>query len=449
MKKKKTADRLLLLLLAALLVLLIVLAVALIAAFRQSADLPPDFDFSSVTADRSGAATDISDCLLPEFAGVTVGGAGYAVVGAESTMRELCGLIYPALSEAMEEGAVREGTASEWREFSEADYSVYLRWHTELPDAAVALFVSGDGSGTGKGSGEGYQTEVFLMPYARGGNTATAALRGADGSVRVLTVTMPGTILAREDLMRFAGSFRNSMRAFAFRISGDRLQPVVTERFSAGCILMTRGTASFVLESSAEQNGILSAFGLNPDKLYSSHEEPDGGTRFAESRGELYVGYSTLVYRATSENGIGLGDLIGYADNVSLAGYIQAALKLLDNIREVNRWLTGGDAGILLTGIYAKEGEVKLSFGYVFDNLRIAMDEPAYTVVFENGRVREASLYTLAVRNQGSRGEVAEGAWFYRWMEAVRGVPDRIALVYPVDYVSEAVTPEWAGEQTP
>ena len=115
-------------------------------------------------------------------------------------MRELCGLIYPALSEAMEEGAVREGSASEWREFSEADYSVYLRWHTELPDAAVALFASGDGSGTGKGAGDGYQAEVFLLPYARGGNTATAALREAGGDVRVLTVTMPGTILAREDL---------------------------------------------------------------------------------------------------------------------------------------------------------------------------------------------------------------------------------------------------------
>ena len=445
MKKGRGADRLLLFLIAALLILMIGLTLALIAAFRKSANLPPDFDFSAVTADRSGAATDISGCLLPEFAGLTVNGAGYAVIGAENAMRELCGLIYPALREAMEEGSVREGSDAEWRGFSEAEYSVYLRWHTELPDAVVSLFVSGEGTAAGVGAGDGYQSEVFVTPYARGGNTATAALRSADGSVRILTVTMPGTILAREDLLRFAGSFSNSMVSFVFRDSGDRVQPVVTDRVSAGCILMTRGTAAFVLESPSEQNGILSAFGLNPDKLYSSRLESDGGTSFAESRGELYVGSSSLVYRATSENGIGLGSLIGYADNVTLAGYIQAALKLSDNIRSVNRWLTGGDAGLMLTGVYAADGEVRLSFAYAFDNLLIAADQPAFTVSFEGGRIREASLYTLAVRNQGSRADVADGAWFYRWMEAKRGVPDRISLVYPVDYVSEAVSPAWAG----
>ena len=99
----------------------------------------------------------------------------------------------------------------------------------------------------------------------------------------------------------------------------------------------------------------------------------------------------------------------------------------------------------MLTGVYAADGEVRLSFAYAFDNLLIAADQPAFTVTFEGGRVKEASLYTLAVRNQGSRTEVADGAWFYRWMEAKRGVPDRISLVYPVDYVSEAVAPAWAG----
>ena len=446
MMKGKRAERLLLLLIAALLVLLAGLTLALIAAFRENAALPPDFDLSAVTADRSGAATDISGCLLPEFAGLTVNGAGYAVIGSENAMRELCGLIYPAISEAMEEGALREGTPEEWRAFSEADYSVYLRWHTELPDAAVALFVSGDGTGTGAGAGNGYQSEVFVTPYARGGNTAAAALRSADGEVRILTVTMPGTILAREDLMRFAGSFRNSMAAFAYRISEEGIQPVVTERISAGCILMTKGTAALVLESASEQNSILSAFGLNPDKLYSSRLESDGGTSFVESRGELYVGSSSLVYRATSDNGLGLSSLIGYADDVGLAGYIQAALKLSDNIRSVNRWLTGGDAGLMLTGVYASGGEVRLSFAYAFDNLLIAADQPAFVITFENGRVREASLYTLAVRNQGSRADVADGAWFYRWMETVREVPSRISLVYPIDYVSESVAPEWAGQ---
>lgn len=445
-KKGKTADRLLYLLTVLLLAALIGLTAALITAFRRNSDLPADFDLLAVTADRTGAATDISGCLLPEFAGLTVGGTRYAIVGAENAMRELCVTVYPALSEALEEGAVREGTDAEWRAFTEEENSVYLRWHTELPDAAAALFASEDGTGTGAGTGGGYHSEIFVIPYARGGNTATAALRSEDGGVRILTVTMPKTILAGEDLMRFAGSFRHYLYAFDFRESGGRIQPVVTDRVSASCILMTRGTAAFLLDSAAEQNAVLSLFGLNPDKLLSSRTETDGGTSYVESRGEVYVGASSLVYRSTSENGVGLESLIGYGEDASLAGYVQAALKLFEGIRSVNQWLAGGDAGLMLTGVYASGSEVRMTFSYAFDNLLIAADSPAYSVSFEDGRLREASLYTLAVRNQGSREDIPSGSWFYRWMEAARGVPDRIDLVYPTDYVSESVPPRWAGE---
>lgn len=446
MKKGKIGERAALVLTTALLVLLVVLTVSLIEAFRRNSMRIPDFDLTSVTADRSGAATDISSCMLPEFAGLTAGGARFAIVGSENAMRELCGLIYPALSEAMEDGAVREGTAGDWQAFTEEENAVYIRWHTELPDAAAAMFVSADGTGYGRGTGGGYHTEAFLLPYVRGGNTSTAALRSGDGTVRILTVTMPQTILTGEDITRFVGSFRNSMVAFAFREERGRIQPVVTERIGARCILMTGGTASFVLESAQEQNAVLSLFGLNPDKLLSSRLESDGGTSFVESRGEVYVGKSSIVYHATSENGVGLADLIGYADGVGLAGYIQASLKLFNGIRTVDRWLAGGDAGLMLTGVYASGGEVRLTFAYSFDNLIIATETPALRIVFDGSRIREASVYTLGVRSQGSRESVMAGAWFYRWITARRGVPDKIALVYPADYVSETVPPVWAGE---
>ena len=129
-----------------------------------------------------------------------------------------------------------------------------------------------------------------------------------------------------------------------------------------------------------------------------------------------------------------------------LAEYIQAALKIFDGIRSVNRWLAGGDAQLLLTGVYASEGEVRLSFAYCFDNVIIAAENAAYTVTFSGGRVSEASLYTIAVRNQGSWESVLSGTWFYRWMTETKGTPGRISLVYPADYVSEFVAPVWSGE---
>ena len=446
MKKTKTGVRIALILTAVLLALLIFLTVSLIAAFRQNSARAPDFDLMAVTADRSGAATDISSCLLPEFAGVTSGGSRWAIVGSEYAMRELCSLIYPALSEAMEEGTLREGNASDWKTFADAESSVYLRWHTELPDAAAALFASGDGSGRAAACGGGYQSEAFLIPYVRGGNTAEAALRSVDGTVRLLTVTMPKTILAVEDLTRFVRSFRNSLSAFVFRESGEDLQPVVTERISARCILMTRETASFILDSTSERNALLILFGLSPDKLLSARAEPDGGTSFVESRGELYTGASHVRFRSASDNGIGLQSLIGYADNVGLAEYIQASLKIFEGIRSVNRWLAGGDAQLLLTGAYASDGIVRLSFSYSFDNIIIAVDEEAFAVTFEEGHVSEVSLYTVAVRNQGSRESILTGSWFCRWIEAVKGTPGRISLAYPADFISEFVAPVWSGE---
>lgn len=446
MKKSKPWEWIPLILTAVLLVLLVFLTVSLIEAFRHNSARAPEFDLTAVTADRSGAATDISSCLLPEFAGVTADGSRYAIVGSANTMRDFCTLVYPALSEALESGTLREGSADDWNAFADAEHSVYLRWHTELPDAAAALFASGDGSGRAAACGGGYQSEVFLMPYVRGGNTAEAALRSADGTVRLLTVTMPKNILAAEDLTRFARSFRNSLSAFVFRKSEENVQPVVTERISTQCILMTRETASFILDSTAERNKLLALFGLNPDKLISSRAEPDGGTSFVESRGELYTGASFVRFRSASENGIGLQSLIGYADRVSLAEYIQAALKIFDGIRSVNRWLAGGDAQLLLTSVYASDGEVRLSFGYSFDNVIIAVDSDAYTVTFNGGRVSEASLYTIAVRNQGSWESILSGSWFYRWMEGTKGAPARIGLAYPADFVSEFVSPVWSGE---
>ncbi|MBQ3860865.1 MAG: hypothetical protein II779_10070 [Clostridia bacterium] len=459
MKKSRLADRLLLLAAALLLVLLAFLTLWLISAFRQNSRTAADFDLTAAISNRN-TEEDIATCLLPEFAGISVDGERLGLVGSENAMRELTRTLAPLLSEALSSGSVREGSEEEWAAFAEAENSVYLRLHSELGDAIVSLFtrVASESlagasfrtppEGSGSSRRMGYLSEIVLHPYARGENFEETAFRSADGTVRIVTVTMPNTILSAEDLSRFVGIFRGALRSFAFRRSAadGRVQPVVTDQFFAPCVLMTENTASFVMESVQERNAVLTLFGLNPDKLLSAREESDGATSYVATRGEIIVGETSLTYRATSESGIGLAALTGNGESGNLANYVSAALRLYDGIKAANRHLAGGDASLLLTSVYAAEGTVRLVFHYVYDNIRVIADRPAFTAEFENGLLRAAELYTVSVQSLGNREEVMAGSWFYRWMEAKRGVPGRVFLTYRADFLSESVAPEWAGE---
>ncbi len=443
--KKKTAERLMMLPVLALFLCLAVLTALLLSAFRENSSETPDFDLRAVTANRGDAAEAISDCMMPGFAGITKDGARWCITGSANAMRELCETLYPVLGEALVNGTFREGDEEEWKAIAESESSVYLRWQSEMPDAVVALLAS-PGEGAAAVRPEEYQSEVFLVPYVRGENFALTAFRNADGAVRIAKVTMPKTILSGEDLTRFVRSFRNSLVSFDFREMGGHPQPVVTGRVNLSCILMTADTAAFVLDSPSEKDALLSLFGLNPDKMLSERIESDGGTSLVETRGELYIGKTVIVYRSTSENGVGLQSLIGYSDRAGLAEYIQASLLLFDGVRTINPWLAGGDADLMLTSVRAEGGEVCLTFSYGYNNIPIDARIPAYTVTFEGAQIREAEIYTLAVQGLGARGETKTGSWFSRWLAKREIVPEKIFLIYPEDCLSESVLPEWAAE---
>ena len=101
---KRTRERILSALTIALFAALLVLLTALFLAYRQnSADTVP-FDLGEITADKTVDATDISDCFLPAFIGVTVNGEHSALIGSERTMAELYAMLSPALSEAFDSG---------------------------------------------------------------------------------------------------------------------------------------------------------------------------------------------------------------------------------------------------------------------------------------------------------------------------------------------------------
>ena len=190
MKHGQTRERLLSVLTALLFVALLALLTALFLAYRQnSADNVP-FDLGEITADKTVDATDISGCFLPAFLGVTAAGERSALLGTERTTAELYAMLSPALSEALDSGNIREGNASDWARLLASDHSVYIRYHTELPAAVVALFADLARGVTPKNSRPGvdfYLSEAVLIPYVNGENAATSAFRQSDGTVRIIT----------------------------------------------------------------------------------------------------------------------------------------------------------------------------------------------------------------------------------------------------------------------
>ena len=445
--KRKKSDIIVITITASLFLVLIVLTAILLLAMRQSSSRNVPFDLSEITADKTVDATDISDCFLPEMIGLTVGGMRSGLVGSENTMRELYAILSPAISEALDRGAVREGTEEEWRGLADEENSAFIRYHSELPDAVIALFADLErGIAPAETDEIFYIDEIFLIPYVNGANQSVAAARNRQGEVRIYTVTMPMEILSSEDLAAFVRSYLPSLTPFAYRVTADVLQPVFSEALTVRGILMTQNTAVYAQESREDTNRLLRIFGLNPDKLLSMHMEEEQVSCIG-TQGALTIGTTMISYASTSEGGIGLNDLIGYADGAGIAEYVRACLILMSEIKALNRNYAGGDAGVLLESIRAEGGAVSLRFVYEYDNLVIADMPAALTAEFENGLLRDASVYTVTVGgSRSTRTQTMAEWWFYRWLENQNVEPKRASLVYRADFLSENVAAEWGAE---
>ncbi len=452
MKNKRRREHLLSALTALLFAALLILLTALFLAYRQnSADTVP-FDLGEITADKTVDATDISDCFLPAFLGVTIGGEHSALIGGERTMAEFYAMLSPALSEALDSGDIREGSAADWERVLSSDHAVYIRYHTEVPAAVIALFadlergVSPERSRAGIGF---YVSEAVLIPYVNGENAAASAFRQSDGSVKLVTVSMPREILSTQDIDQFVRSY-DYFISFDFLETDGTIAAVCTDSVTTRGIFMANNTAGILRDNAEETGRMLGVFGLNPDKLLSSHEEEDGSQSYIGTQGAFYVHASSFAYRSSSEGGVGLADLTGYAADSGIAAYIRACLILMGEVKAVNRHYAGGDAKLLLGGIRADGGTVSLTFHYVFDNIRIADIPPALTATFENGVLREASLYTLTAQSTGRRVRTYSEEWFLGWLASktgVRAAADRVSLVYRADFVSDQVPAEWRAEK--
>ena len=412
------------------------------------------FDLAALTNEARQTDTDLSDYLLPEFIGVTVNGVRSGVAGAANIVSELYSLLTPTLRSAffytvpLEEGNWEDGTS--------AENSVYIKYHSELPDGILALF-AGMEANTSPDSivFRGNVREIFILPPSSVSEDTIMMTRSDSGDMRMYLIPGHKASVGVDELERFVRSYGSSMTSFIFNEEKyEHLfwsEPVFTGDLSARDLIMTDGTSALIQNSSREREEVLRIFGLNPDKLLNVHSEKDGSGSYYDTRGIVYFRNTTFEYvRSSADNGRSVSDILGRTFLTGrsaaevLEDYIRAAVLLYESIAAVNPIYTGGEAALTLRSVSAENGEVTLRFLYTVNNLRISDERDAFRITFSGGRISSAELYTMAVRVLADRSSPYSEWWFASTLD--RFASD-VRLVYRSDYVSEAVSAEWAAEK--
>lgn len=452
-RKQKNSEKIVLAAAVVLFVLLCVLTAATLSVVMSSSSVQSTvpFDLGRITADKTAEYADVSDLLLPSFIGITADGARQGVSSSVNTVAELYRMITPTLAAVMADEYCTKADEALWNDLAREENSVYIRYHSELNDYVVSVFA--DSGNTARNSLNAYIYELFLLPYSESTNAVRAAVRSQSGEVYVYEQSSPEEIITDDDLRRMQRSYRSALTEFEF--AGERAflqsptEPLFRSEITSRNVIITGGSGALVQNSSKEMEELMRLFSLNPDKLLNRHTESDGSTSYIDRQGILYLRNDVFEYAAVSDGGISLENYIGYTDNIGLMDYVQASMVIFDEMGTINRHLTGGDADITLTSVESGGGSVTLTYEYTFDNLLITGIEPALVCVFEEGMLKSAKLYTLAVRNLGDRMDSIEEWWFADYTEGrteAGVVYGNIGLVYRSDFVSDSVSAEWCAE---
>ncbi|MGN1408910.1 MAG: hypothetical protein ACI4XJ_01915 [Eubacteriales bacterium] len=409
------------------------------------------FDLESITADKSGYNIDIARYLLPEFIGITSDGEKSGISGSFNIMSELYREFSGVISEVMrDENRLDENTLG-WNELEKYESSVYIRYHSVLPDCVIGIFADSyaagdesfdsDTSGEYAGRGEvySYVYEMYIIPNTDGSGKIIIAVRDRNGDTAIYSADSE-SIFTGESVEKMREAYLSSM--YSYKMFGG--EPVFVENVVARNVIITGNTAQSNTESDVIE--LMRLFALNPDKLLSSHENEEGNSSYIDTHGILSVTSSAFEYTSSSDGGIGIDDFIGHSDAGALEKYIKASISIINFIRSLNKNYAGGDAEIYFDSVSSSGGKVTLSFRYAFDGIVIEDIEPAFTAVFENGILRSARLYTISVRNLGDRQELMSEKMFIDIISSGGAKIKNTSLVYRGDFVSESVKAEWRGE---
>ena len=436
----------------AVLCCLTVLTISAISGSSRTTD--GGFDFAGLTNEARRTEADVSGYLLPEFIGVTVDGVRSGVSGSADIVAELYALLTPTLRSAFRDTVpLNEGC---WEDCTAADNSVYIKYHSELPDGILALFAEMNANPeTDSVNFRGNVREIFILPPASVSEDTRMMTRSDAGELRMYVIPSHKAAIGRGELGRFVRSYGNGMSPFLFNEGRYPFlswsEPVYTEALQKRQLLMTVGTAVLIQNSAEEREEMLRLFGLNPDKLLNVHIEEDGSGSYYDTHGILYFRSSSFAYvRSSADSGRSVSEILGrtFAPNgkaeEALEDYIQAAIQLYEGIVKINPLYAGGEADLLLRSVSSENGEVTLRFMYTAGNLRITEEQDAFRITFSHGRLVSAELHTVAVRLLAERSTSYSEWWFASTLD--RCCSD-VRLVYRCDYVSEAVSAQWAAEE--
>lgn len=439
-----------------LLVLLCVLTIVTISTISwNNAATDPSFDLDGLTNEAHREDADVSGYLLPEFIGITASGKRNGVSTSYNLVSELYDLLTPTIFHALSSAVPLVETEDTWNACVDADNSVYIRYHTELPDGILALFA---GMSLGETSpatvfNAGVR-EIFLLFSTGATSSAETVLftRSADGDVRKYLLSVDRSSISVSDMERFVRSYASRMVPFLFNegryATVAATEPLFAEEIITRDILLQK--SAFIQNNSEQCDALLRIFGFNPDKLLNVHLHENGGATYYDTQGILDLRDSVFEYtRSYEDSGMEMEDLAGFGrtpEEIPLADYVRAAVVLFRSIRDIDKNYTGGDADIILKSASSANGEVTLEFMYTVDNVRIAEEDNAFEITFSGKNILHVQLHTIIVQSLPDRTASYAEWWFVSLLPAGKHPYRNVRLVYRSNYSAEEICAEWAAE---
>lgn len=466
MKKTSKSDIILGVAIPLLFIVLIILTIVTfytISNNNAQGDAPA---YEIEETDHAAEEIDVSGYLLPQFIGLTSDGKRYGISASYNLVSELYRGLVPTIYSALSESV--PVSDDKWNEYALCDDSVYIKYHTELPDGIIGIFA---GMSMGREDREIHFTgnirEMFIIPDESETYETIVAVRDSAGNVTRYTLQFgsqtPGgrQVVTTSELAKYVSSYGNGMYSFTFAgedYSGfSYTEPIYLDTIRLRGIVMTDKTAALARNSTDEVNLLMRAFELNPDKILGSSVDDDESMSYYDTQGILYIRDEGFEYtNAYNDSGIRVSDITG-GSGCKLTDYIRHALYLFEQIRSINAFYAGGDADLLLSSAKAVNGEITLEFMYVIDNVKIDCGS-VYSLVFHDGLLRSAKLLTMTAGIISERMNLESEWWVigkYTDMEQKNNSePDdvnksSVSDVFPIyrgDFISDYVGASWTFE---
>ena len=136
---------------------------------------------------------------------------------------------------------------------------------------------------------------------------------------------------------------------------------------------------------------------------------------YVEKYGLLKFSSKALVFEASPDSGLPCGDYIyaNDADSFDIYDIIVLADGFIGKLREIDSETFGKDAYLSLSSVAYEDGEVILTYNYMFNNVRIETGEDyavEIRVRISDGYIVYFIFHSLSCKNNITRSEIAKSS---------------------------------------